>query len=828
MTESEKQAQSIYEQLVATSKTRPMRFQTMDQLQRETSAWKAANPAFIELNQAAPPVLHAFLAQCFGWLKAEAHLAKDYTACNTLAEGIQLAINRAPKPLPGELVEQLFGEYYGSVGEMAHMFFPVRLLILSVTREQVTEKIRMHLRKLYLHLAPSPTGKIEPANQKFREEIAELIRVEGEVKLDPGRGPWSQIVFDEIKAKDQITRAGWEGFLEHCRALEQAVPGAKWKKKTRDWMAILGESEMYAAILRWLALGPTPGQPPEARSPIEDSPYQKGVVWCLAERNDREAAVAIADFGLACLRKIPLLGAVSQKVGFTCVQALGAMDCPEAVAQLTRLRAKVKYTVARRLIEKSLKQAAERSGLTVQALEDMSVGNYGLDARGEAKIEIGDAQAVIRLGEDGAAGVAWFDADRKLVKAAPSHIKKAFPKEVRGVAAQSKELEQAYAAQRMRLESSFLSPGDMPAAHWRHYFVEHPLLGFLGRRLIWVFRNDRGEDQSGIWTGECVTDSFGKPIDLGAARTVRLWHPLAADSAEVQRWRERIFKVKIHQPFRQAFREFYQVTDEERQTKGYSNRFAKILMRQHQFASLCRARGWEYRLMSALFDGGNVPTKKLEAWNMRAEFSVDIPSDRDGSLLESALGEQSGAGINLFVGSDQVRFYRDSRQVAVDQVPAVVFSEVMRDVDLFTAVAGIGGDETWSDLGDRGLGIFNDAFDVQALFGIIDLRRETLALILPNTSIHDRSTLHKTALAVQGQLGLYRIELAWGSAAMLADTGLRRLRIPRKVLDAVSLEYGAISVELDYRTEMILREAYVLANDWKIDSPELIQQLMPK
>lgn len=827
MTESEKQAQSIYEQLVATSKTRPMRFQTMEQLQRETAAWKATNPAFVELNQAGPSVLHAFLAQCFGWLKAEAHLAKDYTACNTVAEAIQVAINRVPKPLPGELVEQLFGEYYGSVGGMAHMFFPVRLLILSVTREQVTDKIRTHLRKLYLHLAPSPTGKIEPANQKFREEIAELIRVEGETKLDPGRGPWSQIVFDETKAKDEITRAGWEGFLEHCRALEQAVPGAKWKKKARELMGILGESEVYAAIVRWLALGPTPGQPFEARSPIEDSPYQKGVIWCLAERNDREAAVAIADFGIACLRKIPLLGAVSQKVGFTCVQALGAMDCGEAVAQLTRLRAKVKYTVARRLIEKSLKQAAERSGLTVQALEDMSVGNYGLDARGEAKIEIGDAQAVIRLGEDGTVGIVWFDADKKLAKAAPSHIKKAFPKEVRGVAAQSKELEQAYAAQRMRLESSFLLPGDMPAAHWRQYFVEHPLLGFLGRRLIWVFRNDRG-DQSGIWAGEGVTDSFGKQVDLSAARTVRLWHPLASDSAEVQRWRERIFKEKIQQPFRQAFREFYELTDDERQTKGYSNRFAKILMRQHQFASLCRARGWEYRLMSAFFDGGNVPTRKLDAWNMRAEFSVDIPSDRDASLLESALGEQSGAGINLFVGSDQVRFYRDSRQVAIDQVPAVVYSEVMRDVDLFTAVAGIGGDPTWSDQGDRGIGIFSDDFNAQALLGIVGLRRETLALVLPQTSIYNRCTVHQTALKVQGQLGTYRIEFAWGSAALVAETGLRQLRIPRRVLDAVSLEYSAISVELDYRTEMILREAYVLADDWKIDSPELIQQLMPK
>jgi hypothetical protein len=35
-------------------------------------------------------------------------------------------------------------------------------------------------------------------------------------------------------------------------------------------------------------------------------------------------------------------------------------------------------------------------------------------------------------------------------------------------------------------------------------------------------------------------------------------------------------------------------------------------------------------------------------------------------------------------------------------------------------------------------------------------------------------------------------------------------------------------MDLDYRTESILRKAYILADDWKIDSPEPIQRLMPK
>ena len=828
MTDAEKRSLTIYELIVATSAQRPMAFRTMEQMQRETAAWKQNNPAFLELDRAEPEVLLAFLHQSFEWLRAEAHLAKNYTACNTLGEGIQVALSRAPKPLPGELVEHLFGEYCGSMGEMAHMFFPIRQFTLAIARDQVTDGIRKELRRIYLRLAPSASGKIEPRNQQFREAIAELIRVEGEKQLDAGRGPWSQIVFDEIKTKEEITRAGWEGLLEHCRGLEQTVPGAKWNKRSRELITILGEAEVFAAMLRWASLGPTPGQPSEATSPIEDSSYQKGVVWCLAQRNDSEAARAVADFGIACLRKIPLLGAVSQKVGFACAQALGAMECSESVAQLTRMRAKVKYTVARRLIEKSLQQAAERSGLTVQELEDISVGHYGLDAQGESEIEIGDAKTVVRLGEDGHVGVAWHGADGKLAKAAPSHIKKAFPKEVRSVATLAKELEQIYLAQRTRLESSFVLPRGIPLAHWRQYFVEHPLLGFLGRKLIWAFRNEQGWERSGISSGQGVTDSSGNPVDLGEAQTVRLWHPLASDSAEIQRWRERIFAEKIRQPFRQAFREFYVVTDDERETNRYSNRFAKVLMRQHQFAGLCRARCWDYRLMSANFDGANVPTKKFDAWNMRVEFYVDIPSDRDGSLLESALGEQSGAGINLFIGSDQVRFYREGREVGIDEVPAILYSEAMRDVDLFTSVSAVGGDETWADHGDRGIGIFSEEFNTQELSGLIGLRRETLSLVLPHTPIHERCKIHETWLEVRGQLGTYRIEFAWGGVMLVTESGVRRLTISRKILDAVSLDFAAIPIDLDYRTETILRKACVLADDWKIESPDLIQQLNPR
>ena len=790
------------------------------------------------MRDASPGVLLAFLRNYKEW-RGAGDRGDEFKLGATMGDALSIGIERAPKPLPADLVLEML-RHYGSGLSWLLLGFPLRHFLGSLTREEMTDEIRAELRRILPHYSPTARGKIEPHLEEVRKLIVELMWVEGEKQLDAGRGPWSQIVFDEVKQYEELARVGWGSLLEHCRSLEQTVPGAKWNKRARELMTALGEEGVVSTILRWLALGPTPNQPRDAISPLEDSAYQKGMIWCLGMRGEREVALAIAEFTLACLRKIPMIGAVSQKVGFAGVQALGAMDCAESVAQMSRLRAKVKYTVALKLIEKSLAQAAERSGVSREELEDISVDGYGLDDQGARTFAVGDASARLQLVAGGGVLVSWWSAEGKLLKSPPTHVKKAFSKEVRALAPMAKEIEQAYAAQRFRLESSFLMPRLIPSRHWRQYYVEHPLLGFLGRRVIWVFSDGKGWERSGIWRDGRVCDGAGNSLGLagiddgddqapaGHAIKVRLWHPLASAAAEVQLWRARIFSDAIRQPFRQAFREFYQVSEDERQTRMYSNRFAGIYLRQHQLASLCRTRGWEYRLMGTGFDGHNVPTRNLPQWNMQVQVHVDLPPDRDAALRDSGLGEQSGFGINLFVESDQVRFYRDRREIAVDEVPALLYSEVMRDVDLFTSACAIGEDENWRDEGDRTLGVSGERITMQELSATIALRTDILTRILPQTPIADRCRLDSSHLEVQGQLGRYRISLALGLAALVTDSGLRQLKIPQKLLAAVPLELDEVPIELDYRTEMILRKAYVLAGDWRIEDPELIRQFMPK
>jgi len=776
------------------------------------------------LRQASSDVQTAFLNQSVEWMKAELREQANFRVASTLFDAIVYALNAATKPLPTELVLKLLTELRES--HVTRFSYPFDRFLSVLSRDQVTHEIRAELRRLQFHYAPTATGKIDERVQKTRDLLAALMHVEGEGVLQPGWGPWSRIVLEEVAAYEEITNSGWQGLLDHCRALEQAVPSSKWKKRGRDLAHALGESAVWAALQRWLALGPTPGQPAEACSPIEDSSYQKGIVWLLALSQRPEAASTIGDFAIACLRKVPMIGAVSQKVGFACVQALGSMECAEAVSQLARLRAKVKYYVALRLIEKCLQQAAERNGMTVDELEDLAAPSYSLDAEGQMEVAVGDARATVRLSRDGLVAVIWRNADGEVVKSVPSRTKKAFAKELKSVSAFAKELEQAYLVQRYRLESSFVRPRVMSPAHWGQYFLDHPLLGFLGRRLIWVFSDEQGWERSGLYCDRRVCGPGGEIVDTSRATKVRLWHPLSSGACEVQQWRQRIFDLGVRQPFRQAYREFYEVTEDERQTKMYSNRFAGTLMRQHQFSSLCRARGWNYRLMGSAFDGFNVPTKLLAPWNMHAEFYVDLPSDRKPSLSESALAEQSDFGINLFLGSDQVRFYRDRREIEIADVPAIVYSEVMRDVDLFTSISAVGRDESWSDQEDRGTGLLAAGKDPEELSAIFALRIEMLSRVLPHMAIAPQCKIESVWLVIRGQLGTYRIQIPWGGVSRVTDAGARPISVPQKLLKGVSVDFSALPIDLDHRTEMVLRKAHVLANDWNIDSPDLIRQLM--
>jgi hypothetical protein len=268
------------------------------------------------------------------------------------------------------------------------------------------------------HLRGSVTPYHGAAEMKeIHERIDILIGGRKEEALAPA-GAWSQTVFQEVSASEKEFE--WHALLVHARSLTQSAASKKWQTEAVNLATRIGQAEVLDAARRWLALGPTPGETMIQAGEGEAS-YQKGFVWVLGAIGDTSIAPDIANFAFGCFRKIPMIGAVSHRVGNACVNALAAMPGLDGVAQLSRLAGRVKYDVARRLIEKAMNEAAERNQVSRDDLEAMAVPTFGLDSTGVRIERVGDCEASLTIGREGASLI-WRRGGKAL-KSAPTDVK---------------------------------------------------------------------------------------------------------------------------------------------------------------------------------------------------------------------------------------------------------------------------------------------------------------------------------------------------------------------------------------------------------------------
>ena len=230
-----------------------------------------------------------------------------------------------------------------------------------------------------------------------------------------------------------------------------------------------------------------------------------------------------------------------------------------------------------------------------------------------------------------------------------------------------------------KIESLFLARQPLTYAAWKANYAEEAELTSITGSLIWSFEG-AGAPCSGMLTDGRLLGLQDRNIQAPCDEAgVALWHPVTVSGEEVLAWRHRLQALRISQPFRQAHRESYALTEADRRTGSYSKRFAAHILDQEKFARLCRQRGWSYDLQSVA-GGFNVPTLALESWGLAAEFWIE-PLATDGPADTADLPHLT---------TDQICFRDlDGERLPLASVPEVVFSEVLRDVDLFVSGASV-------------------------------------------------------------------------------------------------------------------------------------------
>jgi Domain of unknown function (DUF4132) len=659
---------------------------------------------------------------------------------------------------------------------------------------------------------------------------------------------WTRLLSATLEAMDESARARWNALLFHCMLARSSKPSTKWIKDARTMLQAVGAASVSPIVIAVLGEIGKPGKPAHEHANAlgyTPDPTQihethgdllRGLVWCGGLVEDDVLSSAIGSAADACFKKLPGIGPRAPKIGNACLWALSQASSEAAIGQLSRLKTRAKHASVKTQLAKAFDAAAEQTGLSVTDLEEVAVPTCGLTGVGELRRQIGDFTAHLRATNQLTTETVWIASDGATQAGIPTSLEEKFGDELRSLKQTEKDVRQLLPAQRDRLEQLLLQHKSWSMAEFRSRFLDHYLVGVVARRLIWRFM-DGARTANGIWhDGRFVTERHAGPQAARAAggvldwlrddTRVWLWHPLYGDVAEVKAWRDWLEAHEVSQPFKQAHREIYLLTEAERTTGTYSNRFAAQLIKQHQFAMLCHQRGWQYTLQGE-WDSANTPTLALPQWDLRAELWVEAIAE-GGNPLER--NDTTHRGVYVYLSTDQVRFYRtsstgDAAPMALADIPPLAFSEVMRDVDLFVGVASVGNDPTWTDNGL--FGRYRESWDKFAfgdLFPSAMTRKAVLERIVPRLKIADRCSFADRFLIVKGDLRTYKIHLGSGNILMEPDNQYLCI-VPGQGVGSKPLGRVFLPFEGDTTLSIIISKALLLADDRRITDPIIVSQI---
>ncbi|HEX4792146.1 MAG TPA: DUF4132 domain-containing protein [Humisphaera sp.] len=689
-------------------------------------------------------------------------------------------------------------------------------------------------------------------------EVTRLTKLIGDgalFYLVPGEA-WTDQLNSDIAQMPPDRREAWVALLKHTLTATGSRPSGKWTKQAAKLAAAVDENALTENLLRWFplvsrgrALKRLGAYAHDARGGAdtmqeENAIAMRGLLWLVPTLQRKSALVRdVGAVALSGYRKVPGVGPRAVKVGNGAVYALSEIATPQAVGQLAMLKVRVKFGSAQKEIEKAFDAAASALGLPRDQIEEMGVPSYGLEEVGLRREQFGDGiTAELRVdGRD--VSLAWLRADGKPQKSVPASVKSNHKEELKELQAAAKDIAAMLPAQNERIDQAFLQQKRWNISAWRERYLDHPLVGTIAHRLIWTFTQD-GDHKTGIWHNGALVNVDDEAIDLAPESTVELSHPIGRPMDDILAWRTWLERHEVRQPFKQAHRELYILTDAERRTGTYSNRFAAHILRQHQFHALCAARGWRNKLRLMVDDAYPPATRELPGWGLRAEFWIEGIGDNYGQ-------DTNDSGTYLRLASDQVRFYRSgaaansahaggggytthaggpgtdniNEPLPLDQIPPLVFSEILRDVDLFVGVASIGNDPTWQDGGPEGrYRTYWHNYSFGDLSETAQTRRAVLERLIPRlTKIRDRCSLSDRFLVVRGELRTYKIHLGSGNILMEPNDQYLCIVPSRTPTDGSANVF--LPFEGDATLSIILSKAFLLADDRKIKDPTITRQI---
>ncbi|HLO98560.1 MAG TPA: DUF5724 domain-containing protein, partial [Fimbriimonas sp.] len=387
---------------------------------------------------------------------------------------------------------------------------------------------------------------------------------------------------------------------------------------------------------------------------------------------------------------------------------------------------------------------------------------------GGAKVVVDSVELSLQFDSLGQPEIVTFKAG-KLLADIPAAIKKIEP--VKALVARRSALKKQLVRMRSSLEEA-MQRSDCFTPKELLVLQEHPGLSPLLQNLVFV--SDTGK--------------VGFPSEImsqiAPSEALRVAHPY--DLLQSGRWKEiqeQVFNQERVQPFKQVFRELYILTEEEK-SKDSVTRFGGHQLRPAQALAILAKRGWVVRHEEGL-------TKTFHALSITAVITADevlySPADIEGVTLEAVE-------------------FRDSRTyqlIKLVDVPSILFSEVMRDVDLVVSVA------------------HSTGIDPEATESTVEMRKSVVEQTCKLLSLSNVTFIPRH-VKIKGSLAEYTVNLSSGTVHQSAKGELVIIAVRQPQRGRLFLPF----VDDDPRTAEIVSKVILLARDSGIKDPTILSQIV--
>ena len=276
---------------------------------------------------------------------------------------------------------------------------------------------------------------------------------------------------------------------------------------------------------------------------------------------------------------------------------------------------------------------------------------------------------------------------------------------------------------------------------------------------------------------------FGENIKLSDDTKLTVAHPfhmyMAGKWHDIQKY---VFDNKIVQPFKQVFRELYVKTEEEMNME-HSLRYAGNQIQPKKTLGCLRSRHWVADIEDGLQKVYYKENIVAQIYALADWFS---PADIESPTLEWVVFSDRKTGKNM----------------RIKDIPDIIFSEVMRDVDMAVSVAHAGG------------------VDPETSHSTVEMRKAIAEFTMPLFRLTN-VTFTKNHAVIEGKRANYTVHLGSGVVHQEAGPMINVLPVHSQRRGRIFLPF----VDDDPKTSEVLTKILFFAEDNKIKDPYILGQI---